>query len=64
MYQVTKLSMAMAALGLSTFIFMGQVIAETTDNSQGYRVESSINSSSNNAMMSCKPPNEYILAEG
>ncbi len=49
MYQVTKLSMAMAALGLSTFIFMGQVIAETTDNSQGYRVESSINSSSNNA---------------
>ena len=49
MYQVTKLSMAMAAIGLSTFIFMGQVIAETTDNSQGYRVESSINSSSNNA---------------
>lgn len=49
MYQVTKLSMAMAALGLSTFIFMGQVIAETTDNSQGYGAESSIGGSSNNA---------------
>lgn len=48
MYQVTKLSMAMAALGLSTFICMGQAIAETTDNSQGYGLESSINSSSNN----------------
>ena len=46
MYQLTKISSALAALGLSTFLFMGQSFAATNDNATN---DNSANATSNAA---------------
>ena len=44
MYQLTKISSALAALGLSTFLFMGQSVAATAENTTN---NNSVNATSN-----------------
>ena len=46
MYQLTKISSALAALGLSTFLFMGQSVAATAENTTN---NNSVNATSNAA---------------
>ena len=49
MYQLTKISSALAALGLSTFLFMGQSFAATNDNVTNATNDNSVNATSNAA---------------
>ena len=49
MYQLTKISSALAALGLSTFLFMGQSFAATNDNVTNATNDNSANATSNAA---------------
>lgn len=47
MYQLTKISSALAALGLSTFLLMGQSFAATNDNNTNATNDNSANATSN-----------------
>ena len=49
MYQLTKISSALAALGLSTFLLMGQSFAATNDNTTNATNDNSANATSNAA---------------
>ena len=49
MYQLTKISSALAALGLSTVLFMGQSFAATNDNTTNATNDNSANATSNAA---------------
>ncbi|WP_201628675.1 L,D-transpeptidase family protein [Psychrobacter maritimus] len=49
MYQLTKISSALAALGLSTFLLMGQSFAATNDNNTNATNDNSANATSNAA---------------
>ncbi|WP_296177343.1 L,D-transpeptidase family protein [Psychrobacter sp. UBA2769] len=49
MYQLTKISSALAALGLSTFLLMGQSVAATNDNTTNATNDNTTNATSNAA---------------
>ena len=57
MYQLTKISSALAALGLSTFLFMGQSFAATNDNATNDNSANATSNANNETVASKAAPN-------